>query len=138
MCAHSAADCHLGKNRSGCSERRAPRLLRPFMLLILKERKAHGYELVEKVKGFGFHSIPPDVGAIYRNLRRLEKEGWVTSQWDTKRTGPARRIYRITPQGEEALHGWAITLRKRREALDQFLALYQSYYQTGEKPERGQ
>jgi poly-beta-hydroxybutyrate-responsive repressor len=108
------------------------------MLLILKEREAHGYELVEKVNGFHFHSSPPDVGAIYRNLRHMEEERWVTSRWDTKGTGPARRIYRITPEGEEALHRWAITLRKRREALDQFLELYQSYYQADEKPERGQ
>lgn len=138
MYSQDSADCHSDKNRCGCSELRAPRLLRPFMLLILKEREAHGYELVEKVNGFHFHSSPPDVGAIYRNLRHMEEERWVTSRWDTKGTGPARRIYRITPEGEEALHRWAITLRKRREALDQFLELYQSYYQADEKPERGQ
>jgi PadR family transcriptional regulator, regulatory protein PadR len=132
MCGH-AADCHSDRISCGRSEQRAPRLLRPFILLTLKERKAHGYELVEKVNQFRFHSIPPDVGAIYRNLRRMEKEGWVTSQWDTKGTGPARRIYRITPEGEQALHGWAITLRTRREALDQFLELYESLYKRAEQ-----
>jgi DNA-binding PadR family transcriptional regulator len=66
----------------------------------------------------------------------MEKEGWVKSKWDTKGAGPAKRIYRITAQGEEILHGWAITLRKRRESLEQFLKLYQSHYTKGARTER--
>jgi DNA-binding PadR family transcriptional regulator len=76
------------------------------------------------------------VGAVYRNLRGMESEGWVKSKWNTKGAGPAKRIYRITPQGEEILHGWAITVRKRKEALDQFLKLYQNHYEKRVKPER--
>jgi poly-beta-hydroxybutyrate-responsive repressor len=124
------------ENACGCSERRVPRLLQPFILLTLKEKESYGYELIEKINGFGFHSSPPDVGAIYRQLRSMEKEGWVKSKWNTKGTGPAKRIYRITPQGEEILHGWAITLRKRREALDQFIKTYQSHYEEGLKTKR--
>ena len=123
-------------NVCGCSEQKAPRLLQPFILLVLKGKDSYGYELIEKIGEFRFHNSPPDVGAIYRNLRAMEKEGWVKSKWDTKGTGPAKRIYRITPQGEEILHGWAITLRKRRESLEQFLKLYQSHYTKGPKTER--
>lgn len=122
------------QNTCGCSERRVPRQLQPFILLILKGKDSHGYELIEKISEFRFHDSPPDVGAIYRTLRNMEKEGWVKSKWNTKESGPAKRIYRITPQGEEILHGWAITLRKRREALDQFLKLYQNHYEKGVKP----
>jgi poly-beta-hydroxybutyrate-responsive repressor len=104
--------------------------------LALKEKESYGYELIEKINAFGFHSSSPDVGAIYRQLRSMEMEGWVKSKWDTKGSGPAKRIYRITPQGEEILHGWAITIQKRKEALDQFLKLYQSHYEKRAKPER--
>ena len=123
-------------NACGCSERRAPRLLQPFILLALKEKESYGYELIEKINGFGFHSNPPDVGAIYRQLRSMETEGWVKSKWDTKGAGPAKRMYRITPQGEEILHGWAITLQKRKVSLEQFLNRYQGYYRKGNKPKR--
>lgn len=125
-----------GENACGCSERRVPRLLQPFILLALKEKESYGYELVEKINGFGFHSSPPDVGAIYRQLRSMETDGWVKSKWDTKGVGPAKRVYRIIPQGEEILHGWAVTVRKRKEALDQFLKLYQGHYEKRLKPER--
>ena len=123
-------------NPCGCSERRAPRLLQPFILLALIEKESYGYELIEKINGFGFHSSPPDVGAIYKQLRSMEPEGWVKSKWDTKAAGPAKRVYRITPHGEEILHGWAITLQKRKESLEQFLSLYQSHYRKVHKPKR--
>ncbi|MGB9628894.1 MAG: helix-turn-helix transcriptional regulator, partial [Thermodesulfobacteriota bacterium] len=119
-----------------CSEQKAPRLLQPFILLALKEKDSYGYELIEKISGFRFHNNPPDVGAIYRTLRNMEKDGLVKSKWDTKGSGPAKRIYRITPQGEEILHGWAITIQKRKEALDQFLKTYQNYYKKDSKRER--
>jgi len=137
MCRPNSSDCEKidsGPNICGCSEQRVPRLLQPFILLSLKGKESYGYELIEKISQFRFHDSPPDVGAIYRNLRNMEKEGWVKSKWDTRGTGPAKRNYRITPQGEEILHGWAITLRKRREALDQFLKLYQNHYEKGLKP----
>jgi PadR family transcriptional regulator PadR len=139
MCHQNHKDCRdaaSNENTCACEERRVPRLLQPFILMALKEKESYGYELIEKIDGFGFHSSPPDVGAIYKNLRNMEKEGWVKSKWDTKGTGPAKRIYRITPQGEEILHGWAITLRKRKASLDQFLSLYQSFYIKGNKPEK--
>jgi len=106
------------------------------MLLVLKAKDSYGYELIEKISEFRFHDSPPDVGAVYRNLRTMEKEGWVKSKWDTKGSGPAKRMYRITLQGEEILHGWAITIRKRKEALDQFLKLYQNHYEKESKAKR--
>jgi DNA-binding PadR family transcriptional regulator len=66
----------------------------------------------------------------------METEGWMKSKWDTKGSGPAKRMYRITPQGEEILHGWAITLQKRKVSLEQFLNRYQGYYRKGNKPKR--
>jgi len=124
------------QNICGCLEQKVPRLLQPFILLMLKGKDSYGYHLIEKITEFRFHNNPPDVGAIYRNLRNMEKEGWVKSKWDTKGVGPAKRIYRITPQGEEILHGWAITLEKRKEALEQFLKVYRGHYEAGKKPER--
>ena len=139
MCHKNHPDCHQEaskQNTCGCSERRAPRLLQPFILMALKGKQSYGYELIEKINGFGFHSSPPDVGAIYKQLRSMETERWVKSKWDTKGSGPAKRVYRITPHGEEILHGWAITLQKRKESLEQFLSLYQSHYRKGNKPKR--
>ena len=139
MCRETGEGCYktgYHQDVCACEERRVPRLLQPFILMALKGKQSYGYELIEKINGFGFHSSPPDVGAIYRQLRSMESEGWVKSKWDTRGAGPAKRIYRITPHGEEILHGWAITLQKRKESLDQFLSLYQSSYRKENRPKR--
>ncbi len=58
--------------------------LRPCLLLLLREREAHGYELLESVAAFGFdHSDP---GALYKTLRRLEHDGLVQSDWESPAT----------------------------------------------------
>jgi PadR family transcriptional regulator, regulatory protein PadR len=40
-------------------------------------------------------------GTVYPLLDRLERAGWVLSQWDDDvlRPGPRRRMYRLTPDG---------------------------------------
>jgi DNA-binding PadR family transcriptional regulator len=40
-------------------------------------------------------------GTIYPVLDRLERLGWVTSEWDdaADRSGPRRRLYRLTAEG---------------------------------------
>ena len=139
MCQQGKENCGKAapdQTECGCSERRVPRQLQPLILLILKGKDSYGYELIERISEFRFHDSPPDVGAIYKNLRNMEREGLVKSKWDTKGSGPAKRTYRITPQGEEILHGWAVTMRKRKEALDQFLRVYQGHYEKRQKAER--
>lgn len=40
-------------------------------------------------------------GTVYPLLDRLERAGWIASEWDddTSRPGPRRRMYRLTPDG---------------------------------------
>lgn len=43
-------------------------------------------------------------GSVYPILERLERLGWVSSQWeaDSERTGPRRRLYELTGEGAAA------------------------------------
>ena len=66
----------------------------PIMLLASCDFNAHGYELMQKITQFGFSAV--DQGNLYRILRQLEKDGEVTSEWDTASDGPAKRIDSIT------------------------------------------
>jgi DNA-binding PadR family transcriptional regulator len=52
------------------------RFLEPCLLLLLHKRAAHGYELAEHIKPFGFdvrQSV--DSSLVYRTLRALESGG---------------------------------------------------------------
>lgn len=99
--------------------------LRPCLLLLLREQPAHGYELLERLRPFGFEGSDP--GGLYRALRKLEGEGLVRSAWEASSFGPARRIYEITRAGMEELHDRAKGLAEARATLDTFLGRYEEF-----------
>ena|SRR5487761_2280691 len=73
-----------------------------LLLGILRQRAAHGYELIQKLKetSEGVFDLPE--GTVYPSLHRLEKLGAIKSSWDST-SGRRRRIYEITPNGRAAL-----------------------------------
>ena len=97
--------------------------LQPFLLLSLQQWQSHGYELMQRLALFGFESIDP--GSVYRTLRQLERDGLVSSDWDTNASnGPARRVYSLTDSGELYLQTWASALRGYQSMLDSFFKSY--------------
>ena len=99
--------------------------LRPCVLLLLKESPAHGYDLVERLKAFGFPGTDP--GRLYRMLRGLEREGLVGSAWEPSVAGPQRRRYELTRAGGEALHGHAKELLATAGLLEDFVSRYSEF-----------
>ncbi len=132
MCAQDC--CSPNDERPGVEvvckcETRMQRFLQPCLLLLLKMKPSYGYELVEDLRQFGFDDLP-DPATTYKNLRIMEQEGWVTSQWDTGGAGPARRIYKVTPEGEDLIRSWAVAIRKTKESLNAFLSLFEREFNT--------
>jgi PadR family transcriptional regulator PadR len=101
----------------------APRdWLVPMLLLMLRQWSSYGYELMEKMAEFGFVALNP--GSLYRLLRQMERDGMVTSAWDTTGQGPARRMYSITDAGEAYLELWAASLEQYQRLMEAFYRLY--------------
>ena len=71
------------------------------ILATLRAQPAHGYALIELLNLDGF----PDLkgGTLYPLLARLEYQGLVQFQWNHDQTGPGRKIFNITDQGEAFL-----------------------------------
>jgi len=112
-----------GAGHSGPRGRLA-RFLEPALLLLLRERPQHGYTLVEELARLGYDPGLLDPSLVYRVLRELEQAGSAISDWDTGESGPPRRVYRLTREGEEQLRWWADDLRRTRAEIDRFLKLY--------------
>ena len=92
------------------------------MLLLLADGPRHGYDLKEQVTALvGEHA---EVTNLYRLLRQLELEGIVGSRWDISKSGPARRVYRLTTAGRRLLDQWADALHRLDETTHAFLARY--------------
>jgi len=111
---------------TGASPAALPKnFLRPCLLLLLREQPAHGYELLERLRAFGFDGSDP--GGLYRALRKLEEEGFVSSAWEPSESGPHRRIYEITRPGTRDLHERAKSLSEARWILGGFLGRYEEF-----------
>jgi poly-beta-hydroxybutyrate-responsive repressor len=108
---------------------RVERFVEPSILLLLRERPLHGYELIERLPELAGEGRI-DVGNLYRLLRALEAEGLVSSEWSAELPGPAKRTYELTPEGRRLLDRWA-------EALQQAQGDVQSFLDRYEKQERG-
>jgi PadR family transcriptional regulator, regulatory protein PadR len=112
-----------GSRENGLPPRGTPKnYLMAWLLVMLKDQNLHGYEIMKELK-IKF-DVVADPGTIYRALRQLEREGFISSWWDAKDQGPARRIYTVTPSGRDALRLWSVVLEQYRSNLDQFFRLY--------------
>src|SRR6266699_5339196 len=94
----------------------------PVVLLMLREWSSYGYELMEKMAAFGLTTM--NAGTFYRTLRQMEKDGMVSSNWNTSEAGPARRVYSITEAGENYLKFWASSLEHYQKMMNTFFQLY--------------
>ncbi|MDQ3538104.1 MAG: helix-turn-helix transcriptional regulator [Actinomycetota bacterium] len=94
----------------------------PCLLLLLAEGPSHGYDLLEQVGRLGLERT--DTGGLYRTLRGMERGGLVRSWWETSASGPPRRTYELTDEGQDWLHVWAGALREVYRHLGGYLARY--------------
>ncbi|HKZ50746.1 MAG TPA: PadR family transcriptional regulator [Dehalococcoidia bacterium] len=119
------------KHGAAPSQTPIERFLEPCLLLTLAQGPAHGYILKEHCETRCLVEEPIDPGTLYRTMRRMEEQGWVASDWSAEGPGPRRRVYRLTPLGEEVLHSWALGLRRQKATIESFLRLYEQHF----KPE---
>jgi DNA-binding PadR family transcriptional regulator len=74
------------------------------ILSLLAEQPRHGYEIEQVIEERGMREWT-EVGfsSIYYLLKKLERKGLVEGQLEEAKRGLARKAYRLTPAGEEAL-----------------------------------
>ncbi len=90
-------------------------------LTMLSERPLYGYLLVDNLREFGIKSSYVPYGAAYRILRKMEAQGLVSSEWKTEGSGPARRVYHITPQGKDFLKRWLSDAKENYATIEKIL-----------------
>ena len=111
----------------GRRRRRVMSFLQPCLLVMLHRGQAHGYNLLSGLDEFGFTPGRSDPSLVYRALRDMEESGLVTSEWDSESLGPQRRVYQISPQGEEYLSGWVADLQRTRDEINALLTAHEEF-----------
>lgn len=70
-----------------------------LIVLSLLKKPTHGYGLLTRIERA---KIVMDTDTLYPLLRRLESQEVLSSEWELHHTRP-RKIYRLTPMGEQLL-----------------------------------
>jgi DNA-binding PadR family transcriptional regulator len=98
------------------------RFLEPIVLFLLKKRgRSYGYELSQEVREHALTDAEIERAALYRMLHQLEATGNVVSTWEADDSGPERRVYRLTAEGDRHLQEWATVLDHVATSLDRFV-----------------
>jgi PadR family transcriptional regulator, regulatory protein PadR len=113
------------------------RFVEPVVLLLLKKKgHSYGYDLAGELQEHALTDAEIERGALYRTLRQLEMNGNVASEWDTDKGGPARRVYKLTPQGEQHLEEWATVLEHVSKSMARFVKETQKTLQGSAAPKK--
>jgi len=113
------------------------RSIQAELLLLLGQKASHGYELIQRLNDADFKSGEADTATVYRNLRRMDKDGLINSHWEVGESGPGRRLYQLTPQGVESLKIWVQYISQQKAKLEIFLQAYSQYEESLFNEENG-
>ncbi len=120
---HGMGGEHGPHGRGGPGGARQRNHLVPTLLVLLRKGPQHGYALLGKLEETLPHSgAMPDVSSVYRTLADLAEEGAVTSHWEAGEGG-GRRVYELTPLGDEMLEAWLAQLETQYERLGRLIKL---------------
>lgn len=75
----------------------------PLVLAILTEGESYGYAILKRVRALSEGELEWTDGMLYPLLHRLQRLGYVTTEWRTPPAGRRRKYYAITDEGRAAL-----------------------------------
>lgn len=73
-----------------------------LLLSVLEKGPLHGYAVIESIRDGSSGAFDLPTGTIYPALHRLERAGFIDSEWHAF-GGRRRRVYELTVSGRQAL-----------------------------------
>ncbi len=74
-----------------------------LILQTLQWGPQHGYAISQSIRGRSGEALQVETGSLYPALHRLEKQGWVSSQWKQTEANQRAKFYRLTAAGKKQL-----------------------------------
>ncbi|HEX9945122.1 MAG TPA: PadR family transcriptional regulator [Thermoanaerobaculia bacterium] len=75
-------------------------------MLVLKAlalESMHGWGITERIQQWSQNVLGINQGSLYPALYRLQRQGWITSEWRTTENNRRARYYQITAAGRRQL-----------------------------------
>ncbi|HEX9945819.1 MAG TPA: PadR family transcriptional regulator [Thermoanaerobaculia bacterium] len=63
----------------------------------------HGHGIAQAIRANSGEVLQIETGSLYPALHRLERQGWLASEWGTSENNQRAKFYRLTPAGKKQL-----------------------------------
>ena len=77
----------------------------------------HGYAVSRWIRQRTDDVLAVEDAALYQALHRLERKGWIESEWGLSENNRRAKYYQLTSQGRQQLRAEAQTWRRYAEAV---------------------
>ncbi|MGH9639047.1 MAG: PadR family transcriptional regulator [Bryobacteraceae bacterium] len=92
-----------------------------LVLKVLRRGAKNGYAIAAQIEQASDEVLRVEEGSLYPALHRLERRGWVESQWGPSEANRRAKYYRLTAQGRKQLQKETAAWRKMCEAIERVL-----------------
>ncbi len=89
-------------------------------LLVLKTltlEPMHGWGISQRIQQLSSDVFQVGQGSLYPALQRLEKKGWIASDWDITENNRRAKYYQLTSEGRKQLRAETSEWRMYAEAV---------------------
>jgi DNA-binding PadR family transcriptional regulator len=73
------------------------------LLAVISSGKKYGFQIIKELRELSSGYYDLKEGTLYPALHRLEKRGYLKSEWVTQKSGMPRKYYSLTSKGVKAL-----------------------------------
>ena len=89
----------MGKSRAGLLQGTLDMLI----LKALSLGALHGYGVGQRIEQISGDTLKVEEGSLYPGLYRLERRGWIESEWDVSDNNQRAKFYKLTRAGRKQL-----------------------------------
>jgi transcriptional regulator len=92
-----------------------------LILKVLALEPMHGWAIAQRIRQMSSEVLQVGQSALYPALHKLEKQGWITSQWKTSETNRRARYYALTRAGRRAVMAEAAKWERLSAAISEIV-----------------
>ncbi len=74
-----------------------------LILRTLQWGPQHGHGIGQAIRANSGELLQVETGSLYPALHRLQKQGWLASEWKISENNQRAKYYRLTPTGKKQL-----------------------------------
>jgi transcriptional regulator len=93
-----------------------------LLLRVLALEPMHGYGVTQRIQQISRGTFDVQPGSLFPAFRRLEREGFVTSDWRATENNRRAKYYRITESGKRQLKTETRDWQRQVRAISRILA----------------